>query len=100
DGIRDFHVTGVQTCALPIFSFYDAAVSGDTLYSDTRTGEEQIFNLLSLHLFPIAIVYTLDGTPDLGELADRSLRCRWIKLINELPNHCLNRIALRNASPR
>src|SRR5690606_39424478 len=27
DGIRDFHVTGVQTCALPI-SF--AAVAGDT----------------------------------------------------------------------
>src|SRR5690606_39431448 len=22
DGIRDFHVTGVQTCALPIFPFY------------------------------------------------------------------------------
>src|SRR5690606_28966815 len=22
DGIRDFHVTGVQTCALPIFSLY------------------------------------------------------------------------------
>src|SRR5207302_7200518 len=22
DGIRDFHVTGVQTCALPIFSSY------------------------------------------------------------------------------
>src|SRR5690606_40499731 len=24
DGIRDFHVTGVQTCALPIFSFGQA----------------------------------------------------------------------------
>src|SRR5690606_40726103 len=23
DGIRDFHVTGVQTCALPIFEVYD-----------------------------------------------------------------------------
>src|SRR5690606_41132771 len=23
DGIRDFHVTGVQTCALPIFDFRD-----------------------------------------------------------------------------
>src|SRR5690606_41156014 len=22
DGIRDFHVTGVQTCALPIFMFF------------------------------------------------------------------------------
>src|SRR5690606_39880181 len=24
DGIRDFHVTGVQTCALPILEYYDA----------------------------------------------------------------------------
>src|SRR5690606_39368936 len=24
DGIRGFHVTGVQTCALPIFTFYSA----------------------------------------------------------------------------
>src|SRR5690606_27561282 len=26
DGIRDFHVTGVQTCALPIFITYEAYV--------------------------------------------------------------------------
>src|SRR5690606_39641727 len=26
DGIRDFHVTGVQTCALPIFRLYDDVV--------------------------------------------------------------------------
>src|SRR5690606_40390649 len=25
DGIRDFHVTGVQTCALPILFFFDGA---------------------------------------------------------------------------
>src|SRR5690606_40397131 len=28
DGIRDFHVTGVQTCALPIFSTGMAAIFG------------------------------------------------------------------------
>src|SRR5215475_15456315 len=28
DGIRDFHVTGVQTCALPISWAYTAAVHG------------------------------------------------------------------------
>src|SRR5690606_39511532 len=27
DGIRDFHVTGVQTCALPIYDFYIEAAS-------------------------------------------------------------------------
>src|SRR5690606_40225262 len=29
DGIRDFHVTGVQTCALPIFG-HDEATEGQT----------------------------------------------------------------------
>src|SRR5690606_40800647 len=27
DGIRDFHVTGVQTCALPIFNFQRKATN-------------------------------------------------------------------------
>src|SRR5690606_32303817 len=29
DGIRDFHVTGVQTCALPIYNFSVVAEAGD-----------------------------------------------------------------------
>src|SRR5690606_39974670 len=28
-GIRDFHVTGVQTCALPIFDSYAAVFAGE-----------------------------------------------------------------------
>src|SRR5690606_39902741 len=35
DGIRDFHVTGVQTCALPIC--LDALASADTVVFD-KTG--------------------------------------------------------------
>src|SRR5690606_40858395 len=35
DGIRDFHVTGVQTCALPICPFYPPA-SEDTGYLACR----------------------------------------------------------------
>src|SRR5690606_40172978 len=32
DGIRDFHVTGVQTCALPILAVYMATLKpGDTI---------------------------------------------------------------------
>src|SRR5690606_40031934 len=31
DGIRDFHVTGVQTCALPIYTLY---LVGDTVWRD------------------------------------------------------------------
>src|SRR5690606_40725344 len=34
DGIRDFHVTGVQTCALPILRFTDA--NGSTLLEQDR----------------------------------------------------------------
>src|SRR5690606_41005771 len=29
DGIRDFHVTGVQTCALPIFALFEPRSVGD-----------------------------------------------------------------------
>src|SRR5690606_40542683 len=45
-GIRDFHVTGVQTCALPIFPFADPVVAGrccDLLTPiDERTGKQQV----------------------------------------------------------
>src|SRR5690606_40963900 len=36
DGIRDFHVTGVQTCALPISKNYI-----DNLSEETRKGMEE-----------------------------------------------------------
>src|SRR5690606_12246369 len=32
DGIRDFHVTGVQTCALPIYAFEYAAQKGKKVH--------------------------------------------------------------------
>src|SRR5690606_40112788 len=32
DGIRDFHVTGVQTCALPILAAYAATLPPDLLH--------------------------------------------------------------------
>src|SRR6266508_5797059 len=39
DGIRDGHVTGVQTCALPISVGEGAAVGPDTTLIDVRVGE-------------------------------------------------------------
>src|SRR5690606_39769741 len=36
DGIRDFHVTGVQTCALPIF--VGVAPAGDVLHARRDSG--------------------------------------------------------------
>src|SRR5690606_39612976 len=32
DGIRDFHVTGVQTCALPIFDHPDGHIDHATIF--------------------------------------------------------------------
>src|SRR5690606_27680905 len=36
DGIRDFHVTGVQTCALPIFASRDAPTAPPPSHSKGR----------------------------------------------------------------
>src|SRR5690606_40936981 len=51
DGIRDFHVTGVQTCALPIW-----AGSGSTLFRETWIwdGREQTWQELTLSTQPAA----------------------------------------------
>src|SRR5690606_34095643 len=45
DGIRDFHVTGVQTCALPIFSFYNMAKkhNNSTIQSRFMGSDEPFF---------------------------------------------------------
>src|SRR5690606_39431012 len=37
DGIRDFHVTGVQTCALPIFSDLKASPPSSSLENSATT---------------------------------------------------------------
>src|SRR5690606_39980044 len=37
DGIRDFHVTGVQTCALPILRDVDHAVGDGDVVADVGT---------------------------------------------------------------
>src|SRR5690606_40667941 len=35
DGIRDFHVTGVQTCALPILSIFSVTSSASAFLTST-----------------------------------------------------------------
>src|SRR6266508_1257326 len=39
DGIRDGHVTGVQTCALPIFDFTGSAANGNWLEANARQAQ-------------------------------------------------------------
>src|SRR5690606_39828409 len=39
DGIRDFHVTGVQTCALPIFNKLKDRIGFESLRYDDRIGK-------------------------------------------------------------
>src|SRR5690606_40356012 len=47
DGIRDFHVTGVQTCALPIFAGFGVQADGNAAAVVTSVvwdGTEYLFN--------------------------------------------------------
>src|SRR5690606_40986757 len=78
DGIRDFHVTGVQTCALPIFGRTGLA------YADTRrAGDLTQWDLLLAYFqaSQVAEFFTTDTTyeelksaGELGLIADLNLR--------------------------
>src|SRR5690606_40090611 len=43
DGIRDFHVTGVQTCALPISDYFEKTRLMIQQFTNAREPEEIIF---------------------------------------------------------
>src|SRR5690606_40740808 len=62
DGIRDFHVTGVQTCALPIF---DIAVPLSILVSITVAGIVVVQDRKKIHVKSAGwlLLATLFGTP-------------------------------------
>src|SRR5690606_40325740 len=49
DGIRDFHVTGVQTCALPIYSRFKET-SSTSISMDLRWGQfAERVSIMSAH---------------------------------------------------
>src|SRR5690606_40548765 len=63
DGIRDFHVTGVQTCALPILSSVDAIVN----FRPNYNGETSLTVLEALRHGTVPIVRRIgwfDELPD------------------------------------
>src|SRR5690606_29477645 len=62
DGIRDFHVTGVQTCALPIYD-YDI----DPAHLRSRYGPEVAAREVVDRRWSGGRILTLDGYPHRGQ---------------------------------
>src|SRR5690606_40160960 len=55
DGIRDFHVTGVQTCALPIYKEYLAQVGYNEFPATYEEFIEMIKKLKEAGITPISL---------------------------------------------
>src|SRR5690606_39730379 len=73
DGIRDFHVTGVQTCALPISRDYRAHRCH--VYSITRRGRPRRKPSVLPHvLLSISRVHASTCSPSLRLLQTRPIR--------------------------
>src|SRR5690606_40388966 len=49
DGIRDFHVTGVQTCALPIFQSVDSPQTVDLGLIVSKSMDNPVFYVQMAH---------------------------------------------------
>src|SRR5690606_20188362 len=69
DGIRDFHVTGVQTCALPISDFTDLVVGGHDISAVTMAKRAE--HLVETGMIPPRL---LAATHDALEQADAEVR--------------------------
>src|SRR5690606_40378746 len=48
DGIRDFHVTGVQTCALPIYGSPEVSLGQGNLDNDAETDDKLVYGGVTL----------------------------------------------------
>src|SRR5690606_32329890 len=71
DGIRDFHVTGVQTCALPISS---EQLLARALEDELRDARERVVIATKGGLRPVSGGVTRDSSPDfLRDGVDKSL---------------------------
>src|SRR5690606_40548780 len=97
DGIRDFHVTGVQTCALPIFADTDLVLRVLEMYPDVTKREQEIrnmaatYNEISVDILPtlrrseIKLMYDVNGDRESvvegesGERGDRDGEERVLK---------------------
>src|SRR5207302_3947277 len=72
DGIRDFHVTGVQTCALPIYSVSTWRAIATQVLTECATivgagaGLGSLLTLWAVHLLPH---YAAPYAPNIGDMA-------------------------------
>src|SRR5690606_40973603 len=70
DGIRDFHVTGVQTCALPIWAMDFSNSSGPT--------PQMMAFFNAMHAFkPTELLYSPAGGRQRSEERRVGKECRW-----------------------
>src|SRR5690606_40179364 len=81
DGIRDFHVTGVQTCALPISQFLAFSHHTNPKYSnyfdDERTLRRKLFTRIEADLVFLGNYYS-----EVNKIRDMQNECIE-KLINK-----------------
>ena len=95
DGIRDHCVTGVQTCALPIWnsanSFIFYGKSGEIA---TNRLSDQELAVLSLHLLQISLVYV--NTLMIQEVLSQS---KWMKLMKEEDLRALSPLIWGHVNP-
>src|SRR5690606_39987216 len=70
DGIRDFHVTGVQTCALPIYDGDQYDAPDVTVLSEHITAPGVL--AMAAQAEPQAILYAARGDGQLATLTARS----------------------------
>src|SRR5690606_40582358 len=101
DGIRDFHVTGVQTCALPILLTDPAAVRRNMgLTGQAATVDELLTGRENLRLvgslYGLSPRYIRRASDDLLERfrseerrVGKECRCRWMR------EACQNRLVAR-----
>src|SRR5207302_6847516 len=76
DGIRDFHVTGVQTCALPILSCCSIASSLAVLLKDAgRGGKDALMKRIFPRPHPWATFDRLNQEP---RFSQRPEQCEMI----------------------
>src|SRR5690606_39732584 len=81
DGIRDFHVTGVQTCALPISPGAAVLLAGRRATVEIRLDREgagrtalapvDAFNRLEVDLDPAPSLTSVRVTPQIGRASGR-----------------------------